>query len=104
MAMTAAELPRLNVSPSSAKSQFRFCQILFAQSTETAYTLAVFRVCGDLSTNHDDHDDQDRGPFAREKEGRIAGRNYSRRCIKSKLRVYLPYHFQTNVTECVRAS
>lgn len=36
----------------------------------------------------------------REREREIANRNYSRRCIKSKLRVYLPYHFQTNVTEC----
>lgn len=52
-ATMAAKLPRLNVSRSSAKSQFRFCRTLFAQSTSGLYSLAVFWARGDLSTNHE---------------------------------------------------
>jgi len=65
----AAKLPRLNVSRSSAKSQFRFCRTLFAQSTSGLYSLAVFRARGDLSTNHEVNRKRERGnKLAREKE------------------------------------
>lgn len=50
---TAARLPRLNVSRSSAESQFRFRRTLFTPSTNRpVVSCRLFRARGDLPTNH----------------------------------------------------
>ena len=114
-AAVATKLPRLNVSRSSAKSQFRFCRTLFAQSTNGLYSL-VFRARGDLSTNQRGESQERTGKQLGEKErgGEREERDKERERKRERekveirtvsvsnlnLRVHLPYHFQTNITGC----
>lgn len=103
-AVAATKLPRLNVSRSSAKSQFRFCRTLFAQSVRAAYTLsssepaAISRLINEL--NHK----RERGSnLAKKREGGGKREKVEIRAVGvSNLNpyVHLPYHFQTNITGC----
>lgn len=86
-ARAVAELPRLNVSRSSTKSQFRFRRDpLCTKYERPILSRAVFRARGDLSTNHDVDRKRERGIRSRARaEERTREREKRERERKSKL-------------------